>query len=285
MTAITWLKHHHGAALDAKWLAVADMAGSTPANVWSIFSGALEYASEQTERGSIAGLNPQILASFYRIAVDEVRQVLTALKEIGVLVGDRVTNWAKRQGTNLGSPARPVSPGALRTRRWRRNKAADERQGTLDLGSEPSVTTVTPGVTPSVTVTAEEEGRAKSPPSSIDESLRAPLSFFENNEGGFCGRDAPLSTAQPSEEKVVKLADSPAVKAKKKEARRQKVIRFILAKYSGAELERRMKGMIGLDETRDEQWWFDKCDAERRVADWDDVRDRERSMPQWRRLA
>jgi hypothetical protein len=151
MTGITWLKHHHGAALDAKWLAVADMAGSTPANVWSIFSGALEYASEQAERGSIAGLNPQILASFYRIAVDEVRHVLTALKQIGVLVGDRITNWAKRQGTSLGSPARPVSAGALRTRRWRRNKTADARQGSLDLGQPAAVVTMTQGVTRGVT--------------------------------------------------------------------------------------------------------------------------------------
>jgi hypothetical protein len=146
MTAITWFKHHHGAALDAKWLAVADMAGSTPANVWSIFSGALEFASEQDDRGSIAGLNPHVIASFYRIAVGEVRQVLTALKEIGVIVADRIAKWAKRQGTNLGSPARPLSPGALRTRKWRRNKAADERQGSLDLG-----VTVTQGVTQGVT--------------------------------------------------------------------------------------------------------------------------------------
>jgi hypothetical protein len=146
---ITWFKHHHGAALDAKWLAVADMAGSTPANVWSVFSGALEYASDHDDRGSTVGLNPQVLASFYRIAVGEVRQVLGALKEIGVIVGDRIAKWAKRQGTNLGSAARPVSAGALRMRRLRAKRAADPRQGSLDLVA--GVTSPAPGVTAGVT--------------------------------------------------------------------------------------------------------------------------------------
>jgi hypothetical protein len=125
MTAITWLKHHHGAASDPKWLAVADMAGSTPANVWSIFSWALEYASERADRGSIAGLNPQVIASFYRFATAEVRQVLAALKEIGVLVGDRISNWAKRQGEHLtGAVAwlgAETKSGTKRMRKWRSN--------------------------------------------------------------------------------------------------------------------------------------------------------------------
>jgi hypothetical protein len=94
------------------------------------------------------------------------------------------------------------------------------------------------------------------------------------------GRDAPLE--EPPRAKVVKIADSPTLKAKKKEARRQKVTRFILATYAGEELERRLNGMLGVDEVRGEQWWFDKCDAERILAKWDD---KAAGVGGWRRLA
>jgi hypothetical protein len=102
---------------------------------------------------------------------------------------------------------------------------------------------------------------------------------FKKEEAVPFGRDAPLE--QPPAAKVIRIADSPALKAKRKEQRRQKVMRFISAAYSGEELARRWTGMVGADETRDEQWWFDKCDAEMILAKWDD----KAGNDGWKRLA
>jgi Helix-turn-helix domain len=104
---------------------------------------------------------------------------------------------------------------------------------------------------------------------------------FKKEEAIPFGRDAPLE--EPPAGNVVKLVDNPALKAKKKEMRRQKVMRFVAAVYSGEESERRWNGMMGLDDVRDEQWWFDKCDAEMKLAKWDDVRDKHQET--WQRLA
>jgi len=117
-------------------LAVADMAGSSPALAWHTFSAALAYANEQPNRGSIAGFNPQIVASFCRVAVDEVRRVIQALRELGILLGERIAKWTKRQVEK----DQALSPGAARTRKWRRDKSDDARQTALDFEASPSVT-------------------------------------------------------------------------------------------------------------------------------------------------
>jgi hypothetical protein len=93
---------------------------------------------------------------------------------------------------------------------------------------------------------------------------------YKKEVAGSFGRYAPLEEEPPA--RVINIADSPAVKAKKKELRRQKVMRFITARYAGEDQLIRMLGMMGEDPARDEQWWFDKCDAEMKLAGWDDGR-------------
>jgi len=114
-------------------------------------------------------------------------------------------------------------------------------------------------------VTPEEEG----------EALREESQIFKR-EVGPSGRDAPLGEPPPSE-KVVNLSNSDAaqraqLKAKKKALRRHKVIRFVCTTYQDDELKRRMNGLQGYDEAHDEQWWFDHCDGEMKLANWDDKR-------------
>ncbi len=103
--------------------------------------------------------------------------------------------------------------------------------------------------------------------------------YIIKEEGIPFGRDAPLE--EPPATKVIKIAEIPGLKAKMKELRRMKVMRFISATYSGEELARRWTGMVGADPVRDEQWWFDKCDAEMRLAKWDDMRGKTDS---WKRV-
>ena len=138
----------------------------------------------------------------------------------------------------------------------------DERQLAFDFAATVSLSCA--GVSPMRT-----EGEAK----------ESQEKYIKKEEAIPFGRDAPLE--QPPARNVIKIADSPALKAKKKEQRRQKVMRFIAATYSGEESERRWNGMMGLDDVRDEQWWFDKCDAEMILAKWDD----KAGSDGWKRLA
>jgi hypothetical protein len=139
----------------------------------------------------------------------------------------------------------------------------DERQLTFDFGRTVSLSCT--GVSPLRT-----EGIAK-------ESQED----FIKEEGIPFGRDAPLE--ETPDGKVIKIAEIPGLKAKKKELRRQKVTRFINAIYAGEDHRVRIEGMYGCDPIRDEQWWFDKCDAEMRLAKWDDVRNKHQEN--WQRIA
>jgi hypothetical protein len=161
MTEISWFKHYHGAATDPKFLAAADIACSDPALAFAAFGCALEYASKNPDRGSLAGFNPQIVASFYRRSLDEVRRLLAAFAELGMIVGERVAKWAKRQGAAAVKLATAVSSGATRQRRYRARRAAAEREPELPGLAAASVTEgatpVTPGVTERVTSAADRD--------------------------------------------------------------------------------------------------------------------------------
>jgi hypothetical protein len=291
---ITWFKHYHGAATDAKFLAAADIAGADPLAAFATYSYALEYASEHEDRGSLAGFNPQVIASFYRRSVDEIERILQAFRDLGMIAGDRIADWAERQGCAAANKVSGLSQkqGAVRMRRWRAAKKA-----------APSVTS---SVTSSVTVTTDKEGESENNGVSIInlESVTAregarvheglsesdpdvpsgaarPLAPVFKKRDDSSGRDAPLGEPQPSEN-VVKLSDSAAaknaeheakLKARRKAQRQQKVMRFIGATYAGEE-QRRLEGMMGYDTEHDAQWWFDHLDREMKRANWDDCKNR-----------
>ncbi len=205
------------------------------------------------------------LAEAVPMSIRALRRALAELAELGHLAVTRTKGMVNRYRIAarflraMGHTVRPVvvpSPPPA--------DPVDERQISFDFAGG-TVSLLSAGVSPLRT-----EGKAKE---SQDKCIKEEAVPF--------GRDAPLE--QPPVSRVIKIADSPVLKAQKKEARRQKVMRFILATCAGNQLERRMNGMMGEDPTRDEQWWFDKCDAERILAGWDDIRDKQREP--WQRIA
>jgi hypothetical protein len=257
--------------------------------IGATFTKLLLYTgAHHPDTGSFEGFDLRVWAAWAEVSVDLIEKVIKGLREFGLVVGNAIANWTKRQGAAAakhapGGEQGAVSAGAQRMRRYRKRKAEDSRQGEFAFAAdahEPDE-----DVTSRVTVTAEEEGFAQRipHPSSTTESVRAKAGFDQHEEGDSFGRNAPFDEPRSSE-KVVNL--SPALKAKKKEMRRQKVMRFVYSTYEGEERDRRINGMMGLDSYRDEQWWFDKCDAERQLANWDDVRDRHKDHhATWRKLA
>lgn len=160
MSGIEWWKIHHGAPTDLKWLSIADATGSEPMRVWGCFSYACDFASQnEGERGSIARLELRDFASFARIALDEVKRIFAAFVERGMIVGDRIAKFAKRQGLERveGSTA---TAAAIRKRRQRERQKSGGEQMSMFLGDAPRIVTPkrdTPR-TASVTSTADSEG-------------------------------------------------------------------------------------------------------------------------------
>jgi hypothetical protein len=291
MINIDWSKLSHDFADDAKFQRVADITGASVELAQACFARALCRASANPDRGSLAGVDFEEFAWWFKKPVELIRSIFECFEHVAHMIKDgRLANWAKRQGAAAvklaeavareaagAVSAGAVSAGAERTRRWRQKKARDPRQSEMLLPIEggqeaspkpPSQAShphpVTDPVTEGVTVTTEEEG----------ESQRIQDSFLKNTKGESCGRDAPLEVAEPANQnRPRKPSQDPWVKAQKKEMRRQKVLRFITAHYTGAELTRYLDGMVGCDPEHDEQWWFDHVDDERRRIGWDDTRD------------
>ena len=153
MSNFPWLKLWNEAPDDPKWLAVAEMAGSSRPVVWYAFSKALTHANQNDNRGSISGLHPQVIASWCQVPVAEINRILQAFRDLGILIGDRIAKWAKRQTEKI---AKPRSAAAERQARLRAKRAAAAAQGTFAFDAEP----VTPPAAASqtgVTSVAEEE--------------------------------------------------------------------------------------------------------------------------------
>ncbi len=155
MSKFSWLKLWNDAPDDPKFIAAADIAGSTPANAWYAWSKSLTYANGNDPRGSITGLHPQVIASYCRITVEEVKRIFQAFRELRMLIGDRIAKWAKRQTDKVAAKVR--SAGAERQARHRAKLAAAAAQGELELGAATPVTPAQGALLSSVTFAAEEE--------------------------------------------------------------------------------------------------------------------------------
>jgi hypothetical protein len=281
-----WTKVYENALTDIKYLAIADKTGAPRLLIGATFTELLLYTgTHHPDTGSFEGFDVRVWARWAEASVELIERVLEGLREFGLLVGNAIANWAKRQGKNsIAGAEKVVSDGALRQRRYRARKAEETCRAQSEECAQPpgpnpethhpgcasrelqeASPSVTLGVTAGITVTVEEEG----------EALETEVVL--KNDEVLPGRCAPLCEPQPSE-KVVQLSDNAALKVKeaevKKRKRRQKCTRYIKVTYAGEECLRRLAGMAGCDMAHDAQWWFDCIDREREAAKWDDIRDR-----------
>lgn len=94
---MNWFRSHHGISTDPKWSLISRRAKTTTANVVAVFLSLLDHASQQEDRGSVAGWDTEVAAMFLGIEEDDIHAILQAMRDKGVLTGERVTNWHKRQ--------------------------------------------------------------------------------------------------------------------------------------------------------------------------------------------
>ncbi len=115
-----WLRLWRGAPECPTWGIIARRIKQPTGVVVSVVWELLDRASTANgkDRGSIAGYDAEAISFCLGWAPDVIDAVVAALRERGVLTGDRFTNWEKRQRSN----------STERMARSRANKAAEEAE-------------------------------------------------------------------------------------------------------------------------------------------------------------
>lgn len=133
-----WFKSFHGQSDDPKFHGIAAKLGLKPLEVSGLNWVLRNYASQNPDRGSIAGFSALDAGAQYRMRPEKVEAVITAMRDRGILIGDRFADWDQQDA--------PVPDRSRdRTRRYR----ARQRTSTPDNdnGREPEMAGSDPGVT------------------------------------------------------------------------------------------------------------------------------------------
>lgn len=117
-----WLRWYHGSVSDPKFTVVARRCGQSKSLVLAVWAAALEHGSQHDDRGSLAGLDPEVVAAALDEEPDAVASVLRALTDRGMIADGRIANWDKRQ------PKREDATNADRQKAWRERQREQRRR-------------------------------------------------------------------------------------------------------------------------------------------------------------
>lgn len=101
-----WLKWHICSAIDPKFSIVARRSGHNVAAVIAIWAMLLERACQAEERGNIGGFDCEAADVALGLPDGAACAIIDALQSKGLIHGDRVANWEKRQNTDVTEAAR-----------------------------------------------------------------------------------------------------------------------------------------------------------------------------------
>ena len=114
-----WFRSWHGAPTDPKWRTIAKRAKVSPPLVIAVAWALMDRASQNGDRGSIAGFDVETIADFLDCEPEEIERVVSAMREKCVLTDDHFSAWEKRQ------PVREDG-SAERAREWRERKQREK---------------------------------------------------------------------------------------------------------------------------------------------------------------
>lgn len=97
MNALFWWRSWHNAPIDHKWAVIAARAGSKPGIVSAVAWALMDFASQQKERGTIAGFDAEVYAVYSGFPESEVIAIIQAMTEKGIIVDGKFHKWDERQ--------------------------------------------------------------------------------------------------------------------------------------------------------------------------------------------
>jgi len=134
--AMDWFRSWHNAPTDPKWLLIARKANVPPGMVSAVFWALLDHASQEKERGCVAGFDVETYAGWAGWDEDEVQAIIDAMRSKGVITEDnRLASWEKRQ-------PKQEDPGAAERMRKMRDA---KRNATVTQDESVTDDTVTDG--------------------------------------------------------------------------------------------------------------------------------------------
>ena len=92
-----WWRSYNGAPTNHKWAVIAKRSGVKTGIVSAIVWALLDYASRNDTRGSIQGFDTEEYAVYSGFDEEEIKAVIEALIDKGVLIDYKFANWDKRQ--------------------------------------------------------------------------------------------------------------------------------------------------------------------------------------------
>jgi hypothetical protein len=125
---IDWLRWHHGSVTDPKFQLVAKRAGVRLGDVMVVWAFVLEKASADADRGSIGQIDFDTLDYLIGGNDGDAIRILDALTARGLIEGNRIANWEKRQPKR----EREDDTATERKRRQRDREAEESRQNAPD---------------------------------------------------------------------------------------------------------------------------------------------------------
>lgn len=203
-----WFRWYHGACSDAKWPIIARKAKVSVGVVVSVWAALLEYASQDEERGSVAGFDGETYDALYGYEDGTCDAVLAAMIEKSLICDGCICAWSRRQAVR----EREDATNAERQRRYRERKKQENADENIETSADVTPRTVTGvtrnAVTPSnASVTPPEQRREEQrkeeniPPFQGDrdmQTMRARVGAV-GEEKGAAGLAAPAASGGTGE--------------------------------------------------------------------------------------
>lgn len=86
-----WLRWYHGAISDPKWPLIARKSKQNIGTVVAVWAAILEHASQDEERGSIDGFDPEAIDALYGYEDGTCKAVVDAMVDKGLIVDGRLS--------------------------------------------------------------------------------------------------------------------------------------------------------------------------------------------------
>lgn len=93
MSSLSWWRSWHGAPTDHKWPVIAARSGVKVGIVSAIAWALFDYASQHAERGTVDGFDTEEYAVYSGFSEDEIKAVIKAMTDKGIITGGKLTNW------------------------------------------------------------------------------------------------------------------------------------------------------------------------------------------------
>jgi hypothetical protein len=145
-----WWRSWHGAPLDPKWGVVAAAVGCKPAEVAALVWALLDFASQASPRGSIAGFNLRVYAYASGTPADVAQRIIFELGEqdLGVIDGEAFSNWIKRQPKREDDSVERVRRHRNGTKRDVTQRNAPDTESETDTDCSEADASGAPGLPP-----------------------------------------------------------------------------------------------------------------------------------------